>query len=74
MGTVNMEDVMVVGFIALVVVVVLILLAFAYMRGFEDGKRSYNCKGDDARDAFRSGYNLGYMQGVETERNAKWKN
>ena len=40
-----MEDVIVVSFIALVVVVVLILLAFAYMRGFEDGKRSYNRKG-----------------------------
>lgn len=74
MGTVNMEDVMVVSFIALVVVVVLILLAFAYMRGFEDGKRSYNRKADDAQDAFRSGYNLGYMQGVESERKAQWKN
>lgn len=74
MGTVNMEDVMVVCFIALVVVVVLILLAFAYMRGFEDGKRSYNCKIDDVQDAFRSGYNLGYMQGMETERKARWKN
>ena len=70
MGTVNMEDVMVVGFIAIVVVVVLILLAFAYMRGFDDGKRSYNCKIDDVQDAFRSGYNLGYMQGMETERKA----
>lgn len=68
MGTVNMADVAAVGFIALVVVVVLILSAFAYMRGFEDGKRSYNCKTDDAQDAFRSGYNLGYMHGMETER------
>lgn len=74
MGTVNMADVVAVGFIALVVVVVLILLAFAYMRGFEDGKRSYSCKIDDAQDAFRNGYNLGYMQGVETERKAQWKN
>lgn len=74
MGTVNMEDVMVVLFIALVIVVVLILLAFAYMRGFEDGKRSYNYKIDGAQDAFRSGYNLGYMQGVESERKAQWKN
>lgn len=74
MGTVNMADVMVVGFIALVVVVVLILLAFAYMRGFEDGKRSYNCKTEGAQDAFRSGYNLGYMQGMETERKTQWKN
>lgn len=74
MGTVNMEDVMAVGFIALVIVGVLILLAFAYMRGFEDGKRSYNCKTDDVQDAFRSGYNLGYMQGMETERKSQWKN
>ena len=74
MGTVNMEDVMVVSFIALVVVVVLILLAIAYMRGFENGKRSYNRKVDDAQDAFRSGYNLGYMQGMETERKVQWKN
>ena len=65
---------MVVLFIALVVVVVLILLAFAYMRGFENGKRSYNCKIDDVQDAFRSGYNLGYMQGIEAERKAQWKN
>lgn len=65
---------MVVLFIALVVVVVLILLAFAYMRGFENGKRCYNCKIDDAQDAFRSGYNLGYMQGIEAERKAQWKN
>lgn len=74
MGTVNVEDVMVVWFIALVVVVVLILLVFAYMRGFEDGKRSYNCKAGDVQDAFRSGYNLGYMQGVESERKIRWKN
>lgn len=73
MGTVNMEDVAAVGFIALVVVVVLILLAFAYMRGFDDGKYS-NARNTDAQDAFRSGYNLGYMQGVETERKAQWKN
>lgn len=74
MGTVNMEDVVVVCYIALVVVVVLILLAFAYMRGFEDGERSYNCKIDGVQDAFRSGYNLGYMQGMETERKSQWKN
>ena len=73
MGTVNMEDVMVVGFIALVVVVVLILLVFAYMRGFTDGKFS-NVRNTDAQNAFRSGYNLGYMQGVEAERKAQWKN
>ena len=74
MGTVNMADVVVVGFIALVVVIVLILLAFAYIRGFEDGKRSCSCKDGDAQDAFRSGYNLGYMQGAEAERKAQWKN
>lgn len=74
MGTVNMEDVVAVGFIALVVIIVLFLLAYAYMRGFEDGKRAYYRKCDDAQDAFRSGYNLGYMQGVETERKAQWKN
>lgn len=74
MGSVNVADVAVVGFIALVVVVVFILLAFAYMRGFEYGKRSYNRKDDDAQDAFRSGYNLGYAQGVETERKTQWKN
>lgn len=73
MGTVNMEDVMVVAFIALVCVIVLILLAFAYMRGFEAGKVS-NVRNTDAQDAFRSGYNLGYMQGVETERKGQWKN
>lgn len=74
MGAVNMADVVTVGFIALVVVIVLILLAFAYMHGFEDGKRSYGRKVDDALDAFRSGYNLGYVQGVETERKHQWKN
>lgn len=68
-----MEDVVVVGFIALVVVIVLILLAFAYMRGYDDGKYS-NARNTDAQDAFRGGYNLGYMQGVETERKAQWKN
>lgn len=65
---------MTVGFIALVVAVVLILLAFAYTRGFADGDRSCNRKTGDAQDAFRNGYNLGYMQGVETERKAQWKN
>ena len=64
MGTVNMEDVM----------VVLILLAFAYMRGFENGKRSYNSKIADVQDAFRSGYNLGYIQGIEAESETQWKN
>lgn len=64
---------MVVAFIALVCVIVFILLAFAYMRGFETGKLS-NARNTDAQDAFRSGYNLGYMQGVETERKAQWKN
>lgn len=67
MGAVNMEDVMVVAFIALVCVIVLFLLAFAYMRGFEAGKLSD--AGDmDVQDAFRSGYNLGYTQGAESER------
>lgn len=74
MGTVNVEDVVAVGFIVLVVVIVLILLAFAYMHGFEDGKRSYYCKVDDALDAFSNGYNLGYVQGVQTEREHRWKN
>lgn len=73
MGTVNMEDVVTVGFIVLVVVVVLILLAFAYMRGFDDGKYS-NARNTDAQDAFRNGYNLGYMQGAQTERKTQWKN
>ena len=73
MGTVNVEDVMVVVFIALVGVIVLLLLAFAYMRGFETGKH-VNGIHADAQDAFRSGYNLGYAQGVETERTTQWKN
>lgn len=70
MGTVNIADVVVVGFIALVVVIVLILLAFAYMRGFDAGKCS-NAGNADAQDAFRSGYNLGYVQGVEAERKSQ---
>lgn len=70
MGTVNIVDVAAVGFIALVVVIVLILLAFAYMRGFADGERGCNCKIGDAQDAFRNGYNLGYMQGCTNRKEA----
>ena len=69
-----MEDVMAVVFIGLVCVIVLFLLAFAYMRGFEKGKRSYNCNADNVLDAFRSGYNCGYAQGVHSERKEQWKN
>lgn len=72
MGTVNMEDVMAVAFIALVCVIVLFLLAFAYTRGYAAGKCD-NARNTDVQDAFRTGYNLGYMQGVETERKPKWK-
>ena len=73
MGTVNVADVAAVGFIALIVVGVLILLPFAYMRGFAAGNRSHNCKTADAQDAFRNGYNLGYMHGDATERKRQWK-
>lgn len=67
MGTVNVEDVMTVAFIVLVCVIVLFSVAFAYTRGFEAGKLG-NVGNTDAQDAFRSGYNLGYMQGIEAER------
>ena len=68
-----MADVAAVVFIALVVVVALILIVFAYMRGFDAGKYS-NARNTDAQDAFRRGYNIGYMKGVETERKKQWKN
>ena len=67
MGAVSIVDIACVLFIVFCIV-------FAYMHGFEDGKRRYGRKTDDVADAFRSGYNCGYAQGVETERKYRWKN
>ena len=67
MGAVSIADIACVLFIVF-------CIGFAYMRGFEAGKRSYDRKTDDVLDAFRSGYNCGYAQGVHTERKAQWKN
>lgn len=67
MGAVSIADIACVLFIVFCIV-------FAYIHGFEDGKRRYDRKPVDVLDAFRSGYNCGYAQGVHTERKSQWKN
>ena len=60
MGTVSIADIACVLFIVF-------CIAFAYMHGFENGKRSCN-KDDSVSDAYHNGYNLGYIDGIAVER------
>ncbi len=60
MGAVSIADVVCALFIVFAIV-------FAYMHGFENGKRSVNYD-DDVADAYHTGYNLGYVDGINVER------
>lgn len=64
MGAVSIADVACALFIVFSIV-------FAYMHGFENGKRS--CKQDDnvveaRHNAYNLGYNCGYVDGINVER------
>lgn len=60
MGVVSIADVACALFIVFTIV-------FAYMRGFENGKRNRN-QDVSVADAYHNGYNLGYVDGINVER------
>lgn len=72
MGTINIADVKVVLALIIIVAIVVFACNLAYARGYEDANRS-DTRGDNVLDAYYNGYNLGYLDGIRTERKNHWK-
>ena len=49
------------------VLFIVFCIVFAYMHGFENGKRSCN-QDDSVTDAYHNWCNLGYIDGINVER------